>query len=200
MACMATPATHATAVALLSLEYSRARAGQASAAVRPDESHPSGRVKKAVASRARNLCASRQDLDGGLCLAGRRCMRATISRSRSRALRLTRREAAARRRLGPLVRAHGGGWPYGYAYYRRVASCKKNRQESSVLPWPEPRRASCIFAENDTVPAPRLWPLSLVGAGVGLDWLVLVFVRRKYGWLIGLSWLKPTSEQAESVV
>jgi len=39
----------------------------------------------------------------------------------------------------------------------------------------------------------------LVGAGAGLGWLVLVFLRGKYCWLADLGWLKPTSEQAEWV-
>jgi len=37
----------------------------------------------------------------------------------------------------------------------------------------------------------------VVGAGAGLGWLVLVFLREKHCWLIGLGWLKPTSEQTE---
>ena len=40
---------------------------------------------------------------------------------------------------------------------------------------------------------------SLVGAGAGLGWLVLVFVRGKHCWLAGLGWLKPTSEHAENL-
>jgi len=38
------------------------------------------------------------------------------------------------------------------------------------------------------------WACSLVGAGAGLGYLVLVFFREKYYWLISLGWLKPTSE------
>ena len=41
-----------------------------------------------------------------------------------------------------------------------------------------------------------IWACSLVGAGAGLRWLVLVFLRGKHCWLAGLCWLKPTSEQA----
>ena len=42
------------------------------------------------------------------------------------------------------------------------------------------------------------WACSLVGAGAGagLGWLMLVFLRGKQCWLVGLDWLKPTSEQA----
>jgi len=39
---------------------------------------------------------------------------------------------------------------------------------------------------------------SLVGAGAGLDWLVLVFFRGKHYWLASLDWLKPTSKQADN--
>jgi len=41
---------------------------------------------------------------------------------------------------------------------------------------------------------------SLVGFWAGLDWLVLVCCERKHYWFAGFGWLKPTSEQAESVM